>query len=193
MKAIYVLMAFCLVITACGPSPAELAVTSTRATAEQAATQTAAAPTATPTSTPTSTPTLTFTATQTSTSTPTSTSTSTSTATATPTDTPTPKPTVAAASTRPPTVAAVTGGGIPAIVGVFQIAGDAYSLTLAVQLDGLTLRTAPVSPQDTAGVLYTVVAFSPDDCQAVNCGPFGLEGKFHSDRVILFSVSSSSQ
>ncbi len=188
-----------MLLSACGPTQAELAETATQAAADLAATQIAAAPTATPTFSPTAThtPTLTptpsptFTLTFTPTSTPTATATPTDTPIPRPTGTPIPKPTIAPTNTTPPSIPS-SGGGVPTILGVLsQVIGDPYSLTLAVLLDGLTPRAAPVSPQDTAGITYTVVAYSPDDCQAVNCGPFGLGGKFHSQLLNLFVVPSS--
>jgi hypothetical protein len=73
-----------ILLSACGPSPAEQAGTATQAMADSNATKTALAPTATPTKTATPTATYTPTATATPTSTPTPTN--------TPTITPTPVP-----------------------------------------------------------------------------------------------------
>ncbi len=86
-----------VILSACGPSQAELDAQATQSAADAFATQTAEAPTPTPTPTVTLTPTPTFTPTPVPTDTPTPT------ATPIPTDTPTPIPTDTPTATATPT------------------------------------------------------------------------------------------
>jgi len=107
-----VLLLIGIILSACGPSQANLDVRATQVAASIFATQTAQAPTVTPTFTPSPTPTATATATPTSTPTNTPTPTPTPTqALPTATASPTPKPTLPPASpapTKPPTAIAPT-------------------------------------------------------------------------------------
>ena len=119
-----VLLLIGIILSACGPSQANLDVRATQVAASIFATQTAQAPTVTPTFTPSPTPTATATATPTSTPTNTPTPTPTPTqALPTATASPTPKPTLPPASpapTKPPTAVAPTRP--PAAPGVDVVA-----------------------------------------------------------------------
>lgn len=136
MQKIWItLMIAAILVTACGPSQAQLASTATQAAADTSGTQTALAPTATSTSTQTTTPTVT--PTSTSTSTPTQTFTSTPTLTPSPTDTPTVPPVVMSDEIQneiksygyDPQSGRLLS--LPEVIGPFTVDGPSYVMSFA--------------------------------------------------------------